>query len=204
MIDSLYPAFKRWSDGGSVWLISDTHFDDEDREYMGYDISEKGQMAIIKDFVHKPDTLIHLGDVGDPEYLNELKCYKVLIMGNHDESKEKMKKYFDEVYDGPIWVSQKLILSHEPIDVLPYAQGGQIAFNIHGHEHNISSFHPSDINHLNLAANVVKFIPVNLKDIIKSGALKQIKSIHRYTIESATNRKLFGQYETFIDFMQNY
>ena len=28
--------------------------------------------------------------LGNPEYLNKLKCYKVLIMGNHDQSSEKI------------------------------------------------------------------------------------------------------------------
>ena len=203
MIDSLYPAFKKWSDGGSVWFISDTHFDDEDREYMGYDISEKSQMTIIKDFVHKPDTLIHLGDVGNLEYLNELKCYKVLIMGNHDKSKEKMKRYFDEVYDGPLWVSQKLVLSHEPLCVTGYGSYPYVVHNIHGHVHN-SIYHIDDA-HTNIAANVVDFIPFNLREFIKSGALKNIDSIHRVIIDNAAEKKKYkGQFQDFLDFMQNY
>lgn len=40
MIDSLYPCFRYWSEKGSVYLISDTHFKDLDRAFMGYNISK--------------------------------------------------------------------------------------------------------------------------------------------------------------------
>lgn len=30
MLPQLYENFQRWSDGGTVWLYSDTHFDDAD------------------------------------------------------------------------------------------------------------------------------------------------------------------------------
>ena len=32
MIETLYKPFQKWSEKGSVYLISDTHFDDIDRE----------------------------------------------------------------------------------------------------------------------------------------------------------------------------
>ena len=34
MIPTLYDIFKPWSDGGSVYLLSDTHFDDADCKLM--------------------------------------------------------------------------------------------------------------------------------------------------------------------------
>lgn len=34
MIKSLYPQFQRWSATGSVYIISDTHFDDVDCKLM--------------------------------------------------------------------------------------------------------------------------------------------------------------------------
>ena len=44
MIKTLYPCFQHWSEKGSVWIISDTHFDDCDREYMGYNILKKNRL----------------------------------------------------------------------------------------------------------------------------------------------------------------
>ena len=62
-------------------------------------ITPEEQVKIINSMVHKNDTLIHLGDVGNPEWISKLKAgHKVLIMGNHDQSIQKFKPYFDEVY----------------------------------------------------------------------------------------------------------
>lgn len=194
MIETLYKNFQHWSDGGSVWLISDTHFDDTDREYMGYDISEREQIEILKRRCHKHDTLICLGDVGNVEYFKELKCYKVLVMGNHDEAPSKFKGQglFGEVYTGPIWIAEKLVLSHEPLCLESGITRKPIAFNIHGHNH--SGEYYNDDYHLNICQNVFGYEPLNLKDFIKDGHLKRIKSIHREIIDYATRNKLCTVY----------
>jgi calcineurin-like phosphoesterase family protein len=164
-----------------VYLISDTHFDDPDCKFMSPDWpTPEEHIAHIKKFVHKNDTLIHLGDVGNPEWLAALKCYKVLIMGNHDQSKEKFAPFFDEIYGGPLMIGEKLILSHEPLDI-------GWAFNIHGHDHNPR--HAWDCYHFNLAANVVYWDVYDLKhDFINGGWLAGIDSIHRITINNASNK----------------
>ena len=174
MINGLYWFAKQWSERGSVWVISDTHFDDPDRDFIGYKISEAEQVDILKKCVVKNDTLIHLGDVGNPEYMNDIRGYKVLILGNHDFTASKFKPYFDEIYEGPLMISKKLILSHEPVDV-PWA------FNIHGHNHNSGS---SDDRHLNLAANVYGYLPANLGKLIKDGLISNVDDIHRITIDN--------------------
>lgn len=191
MIKSLYPCFQHWSELGSVYLVSDTHFKDPDRLSMGYNFSEQDQMYILRDFCHRFDTLVHLGDVGDPEYMKYLHCHKVLIMGNHDQSVEKMEKYFDEIYIGPLWISQKLVLSHEPLTLKNWEWVEEeetcIAFNIHGHNHNNAT--SNSYYHLNIAQNVYGYVPLNLNEFIKHGYLKRIKDIHRITIDNAIERK---------------
>ena len=184
MIKSLYPCFQHWSELGGVYLVSDTHFKDLDRKYMGYFISDEDQWYIINDTCHRFDTLIHLGDVGDLSYIERLRCHKVLIMGNHDQSIEKMEKVFDEVYSGPLWISQKLVLSHEPIYIQSWETIQTIAFNIHGHNHE-GKERPF---HLNICQNVYGYIPLNLNQFIKSGELKKINDIHRATIDNAIAR----------------
>lgn len=188
MIQCLYDCFKHWCKNGSVWIISDTHFEDFDCKYMDPNwITPEEQVKIINKYVYKSDTLIHLGDTGkcDP-WMNQIKAgYKVLIMGNHQKGKSKYKPYFDEIYDGPLFISDKILLSHEPIS-LPFA------FNIHGHDHGGHSYIGSDDNgnlHINLAANVCDYSPVNLGNIIKNGVLKDVPSIHRITIDAATGHK---------------
>ena len=184
MIKSLYPCFQHWSELGAVYLVSDTHFKDLDRKSMGYHISNEDQWYLLNDTCHRFDTLVHLGDVGDLDYIKRLRCHKVLIMGNHDQSIEKMEEVFDEVYSGPLWISQKLVLSHEPVYLQTYDTVQTIAFNIHGHDHNGQGRN----FHLNICQNIFGYIPLNLNQFIKSGELKKINDIHRTTIDNAIAR----------------
>ena len=87
--------------------------------------------------------------------------------------------YFDEVYEGCLMISPKIILSHEPVD-FPYA------FNIHGHIHkDIKNYK----KHFNCCAEHINYTPVCLKHIIESGCLKNITDIHRETIDNAIENK---------------
>lgn len=88
---------------------------------------------------------------------------------------------FDEVYEGPLMINDRVILSHEPIMGLP-----DYMFNIHGHTH---SNKIEDDHHLNVCMEVVGGVPVNFTRIIKDGLLKNISSIHQTTIEKATAKK---------------
>lgn len=111
---------------------------------------------------------------------------------------------FDEVYTGPLMISDKILLSHEPIEGLP-----SYMFNIHGHDHSgaafkahILNYFDSDINtsdmikvaleglkkancrYFNTCAEWIGYTPVNLKDIINSGLLSSVPSIHRNYIDN--------------------
>jgi calcineurin-like phosphoesterase family protein len=87
-------------------------------------------------------------------------------------------KLFDEVYAGPLFIGEKLLLSHEPID-FPFA------LNLHGHCHNGQQ----NTNHINCCSNVINYTPISLNQICKSGVLKRIETLHRTTIDTATERK---------------
>lgn len=182
MIETLYPVFRKWSEKGSVYIVSDTHFEDSDCKLMDpHWIAPEEHAKIIKEKAHRNDTLIHLGDVGNPEWLKPVKAHKVLIMGNHDQAATKFADYFDEVYTGPLIIAEKIILSHEPIDGIDWA------FNLHGHDHD--PHNKGDNLHMNFASNVVGFQVFSLGDLIKSGILSNIKSLHRDTIDTATQKK---------------
>lgn len=84
---------------------------------------------------------------------------------------------FDEVYEGPLMIAEKLILSHEPIDV-PWA------YNIHGHDH---QGHKRK-NHTNVCVDVTGYQPINMNQWMKSGAMAHVETIHRDTIDKATAR----------------
>lgn len=187
MIDMLYKPFKHWSDGHSVWIFSDPHFKDSDCKIMDKDwISPETQIDIINKTISKHDTLILLGDIGDPSYLSKIKpCHLVLICGNHDYGKiGTYRCYFDEVYEGPLMIAEKILLSHEPIPGLTWCM------NIHGHDHSqIEGC--CDEYHMNLAANVCNYTPVNLKELIRNGLVSKIDSLNRQTINRARDKKRY-------------
>lgn len=88
---------------------------------------------------------------------------------------------FDEVYEGPLMVSDRLILSHEPIYPLP-----PYMYNIHGHVHSQKG---DDAQHKNVCAEHVGYTPVNLMSMLNDGLLSAVDSIHEITIDLASRRK---------------
>ena len=57
MIPTLYEPFRHWSDGGSVYILSDLHFDGEDCKFMSPDwITPEEQLSVINGIVMKNDT----------------------------------------------------------------------------------------------------------------------------------------------------
>lgn len=88
-------------------------------------------------------------------------------------------KLFDEVYEGALIIGEKLILSHEPVDI-PWL------FNIHGHDH---AGHKRE-NHLNVCSDVIGYKPIHLTHYLqKCGPTAKIDTIHRATIDKAVERK---------------
>lgn len=207
----LYEKFNNWYRGGRIFIYSDPHFADDEMQYIRKNyIGDQEQIDGINKLVHKNDTIIFLGDIGDVSWVAKLKAgYKVLIMGNHDagasnykrknitmEQNIKQNKFgvefiapvivdcdnhlFDEVYEGPLFISEKILLSHEPID-LPFV------LNIHGHDH--SNWFIGKNKHFNTCAEWIDYTPVALDDIVKETPLSGIDSIHRMTIDGAIRRK---------------
>lgn len=181
----LYPCFKHWLKYDSIWIISDTHFNDFDCKLMNPNwIIPEEHIQILKKVLNKQTLLIHLGDVGDATYLDQLKCYKVLITGNHDVL-SKVANHFDEVYTGPLFIADRILLSHEPIYGLE-----EFCVNIHGHVHNgIHRNYDLFLNrytHINMASDVCSFIPINLGKEIQKGLISKVPNYHRITIDNAT------------------
>lgn len=185
MIPTLYEPFRHWSEGGSVFILSDLHFDDSDCKLMDPNwIPAEDQVAIINRIVGKGDTFVCLGDVGNPKYVPMIKARKkILLLGNHD-AKGAYNSLFDEIYTGPLFIAEKILLSHEPVYGLSWC------LNIHGHDHNNVEPYRDDCKHINLAANVCEYTPVNLGKLIKDGILSDIDSIHRKTIDRQIEKKL--------------
>lgn len=180
MIEGLYKCFEHWGQRGGVWVISDTHFGEDDlKKAFPARPSDEQLLKQINSKVGKNGVLIHLGDVGDLDCARRLKGYKILVMGNHDQSATKFQGIFDEIYQGPLMVNERLLLSHEPVDI-------DWAFCLHGHTHHLYVRRPG---HLCVCSDVVGYMPVNFNQFVKSGRLSEVTPLHRITIDKATERK---------------
>ena len=233
MLPGIYDSFQHWGEKHqTIWIYSDPHFNDDELAggIKGRPSAEE-QVKRINAKCGRRDCLIVLGDVGDIDYVRQLRAeYKVLVMGNHDagasnykrqvitriydqdkftkeEVLAEMKMYFhnwkitineswefhapfkrwvatadnllfDEVYEGALIISEKLILTHEPVEI-PWL------FNVHGHDHAGRKRQ----NHLNVCSDVIGWEPVNFTSFLKSGFGSKIQTIHRETIDNATKRK---------------
>jgi calcineurin-like phosphoesterase family protein len=74
-------------------------------------------------------------------------------------------------------IGEKLILSHEPIEV-------SWATNLHGHDHTGHKRRGC----INCCLDVNDYEPINMNQLLKSGIYKDVESIHRLTIDKATVR----------------
>lgn len=181
-LPQLYDVFReRWEQFQTAHIVSDTHFGDKNLQAnVKNRPNDEDYVKLINSKVGKNDLLICLGDVGDIECARRLKGYKILIAGNHDAGLSNYREVFDEVYAGALIVGERLILSHEPVDV-PWA------FNIHGHVHHGEPM--SDNRHFNVCGEARKcYEPVNLNQFMKAGFMAKVQTIHRDTIDKATKR----------------
>ena len=93
---------------------------------------------------------------------------------------------FDEVYEGALIVGEKLVLSHEPVEI-PWL------YNIHGHIHDRRAGPRK--NHLNVCSDVIDYEPINFNQFLKSGATAKVQTIHRQTIDAATEKAKKRRYK---------
>lgn len=129
--------------------------------------------------LHKDDAFYFLGDFGRPtsdtfyELLYIFKtaqCHKIAIRGNHDHEAEtaQLKQLFDEVYDYPIWISHRVVLSHFPCAVW------KDQLNIHGHLHGSVLNSP---NYLCASLHVANYNPINSHNV--NGCLGNLPKYNR-------------------------
>ena len=92
-------------------------------------------------------------------------------------------RLFDEVYSGPLFINDEILLSHEPVEL-------GFGINIHGHVHNGKHEYidpDGDYAMVNVAADVVNYKPLRLDKIIEK---YHTKDLHRITVDLATERSI--------------
>ena len=178
-LPGVYKIFNdRWN-GQTTWVMSDPHFSDQDlRAGFPNRPDDEELVRRINAKVGRKDVLIVLGDVGNIEFAKKLRGYKVLVCGNHDLGRTVYEEVFDEIYTGALMIGEKLLLSHEPVPAAWYT-------NLHGHDHAGAKRKGC----INVCLDVNGYEPLNMNQLLKSGIYKDIESIHRITINLATERK---------------
>lgn len=110
------------------------------------------------------DEVWNLGDFGSLGHLNianwiirtGAKAY--FIYGNHDKQSDLsyFEKYFSQVFLYPVYLSQKLVVSHYPVAVYPDS------VNVCGHLHGAKL---QDVNHVCASIHVANYQPITDKSL---------------------------------------
>lgn len=94
---------------------------------------------------------------------------------------------FDEVYEGPLFINEKICLSHEPVGI-------GFGVNIHGHNHRGKfkemTFFGKRYISINICSDVVKFKKMRLDDLVEG---LPMETIHRTVIDNAIEGKRFRE-----------
>ena len=113
MISGLYTIFQEnWANNGAIWLYSDPHFGETEEESgLVNKPTDAEQVQRINSKVGRKDTIIFLGDIGDPSWLKGIRGYKVLITGNHDTGISNYKRdRFQRSFDADEWQKDEVYL----------------------------------------------------------------------------------------------
>ena len=170
----IYPAFRHWFQKGNIYVLSDPHFADPDCKKMDpLWIDPEEQLSRIRRKLGKDDTFLCLGDTGDLTYIHRIQAAKkILVRGNHDDVDESYVNQFDEIYDGPVFLCEHLLLSHEPVYGLSWC------LNLHGHLHSHVPHPREEENHVNLAANVWGYEPALLAEFLDRMVKTEYETVH--------------------------
>lgn len=110
------------------------------------------------------DEVWNLGDFGSLTKLYTVDWIKAtgakayFLYGNHDRQSDlsQFEHYFDQVFLYPVYLSQKLVISHYPVAVYPDS------VNICGHLHGAKL---QDINHVCASIHVANYQPITDKSL---------------------------------------
>lgn len=109
-------------------------------------------------------TLYYLGDFGNLQYLWLFDVLRsagmrvVFVFGNHDSESDydEIAAHVDKIYKYPVYLSKKLVISHEPVAVY------EDTVNVHGHLHGARL---KDKNYLNASLHVADYKPISINQV---------------------------------------
>lgn len=122
---------------------------------------------IIQELCNKlqpSDEVWNLGDFGSltklytTDWIKATGAKAYFLYGNHDRHSDisQFEHYFDQVFLYPVFLSQRLVISHYPVAVFPDT------INIHGHLHG-AKLYPN--NYVNASIHVANYHPISEKSL---------------------------------------
>jgi calcineurin-like phosphoesterase family protein len=157
----------------NIYFSSDWHFDHKDiinferNHFASVQEHNDYLIAMIKQWAKKwtpGSTLWFLGDFGNLDFLwvfdmlMERGIVVNFMLGNHDKQEDisKIEMYVSKVYEYPIYLSQKLVISHYPVAVY------EDSINVCGHLHGSKL---QDRNHIIASIHVADYKPISMQNI---------------------------------------
>jgi len=172
-----------------VWVWSDQHFGHNNiltysnRPFPNLDLMHECMVLNHNDYVAPDDISIWVGDVAflkdddANEILDQCNGYKILIVGNHDIYKKKVKNLnFDEThilkYVNVRYGVRDLqfLFTHYPLHNFKIKDK---TFNIHGHEH-VNHMYTNTPRHVNVNCELHGYKPINFTSIAEMVSKRQL------------------------------
>lgn len=186
----------------NTWIISDTHFGHANIiEFCSRPFRDVAHMDRVMyerwwARVRAEDIVYHLGDVmltsrkTDEElrkFITGLPGKKILILGNHDKSAQRMMEFgFDYACDGVkiTYRNHNLYLTHKPMTFAPLG----CDYVLHGHIHNstpedrrayISKGELIDIpsSHINMSVELWNYEPVTIGHVLDCARRGEVNKV---------------------------
>lgn len=162
----------------NIWFWSDLHFGHKniirfsDRPFVDTPSMDEMLIQNFNNLVGTNDVSIWVGDVSfknldeSKVLVRRLNGYKILVLGNHDFNKKKVKYMgFDEVhvvYNLTVG-DTRVAFTHYPMDNLPEGW-----INVHGHLHK-NGHHADEVpttTHINVNCEFTDYKPINLQTLV--------------------------------------
>ena len=132
------------------------------------------------EYVQPDDVSIWVGDVGfgsDTKinnFVDQCNGYKILIVGNHDFNKRKIRHLnFDEVhliYNLPT-TEGEMLLTHYPMENIANPM-----FNLHGHLHAFPKLDTGHPLHYNVNCEGCGYRPASIDEVLKKVRMRKISA----------------------------
>ena len=185
------------------FFTSDHHFGHKNiikycnRPFDSVEEMNHGLVSLWNEVVTPEDRVFVIGDVYlcktelARKHLKKLNGYKILIMGNHDKSKDKMSEFFDEVYQYKYEYNlpdgTPVVLAHHPWE--------EDCFLIHGHVH---AGEPVQRNRVNVCVDLHNYRPVSLPYVQQAFASQKL-SVSKEKLMSETINITEEQFKSYLE-----